>query len=479
MIEGILSLYSPGFATTIVYMLQSTEYQTRPYLTWFWRTSNFKTVSKRRTLDRTRPARLLLMALRIGMGMQIIFSLSVLGMGLYHDSAIGILLGMGLFLLYPVLWAHLLVMPLEFGRTFIQRPQERRLIAQSHAIFAAHKGVKIAVAGSYGKTTMKELLATVLGYSRRVAATPGNKNVSVSHAYFADRLTGDEDILIIEYGEGEPGDVTQFAATTKPDIGIITGLAPAHLDRYKTVEAAGQDIFALADYLHDNRVYVNGESPAAKPFIKPRYHTYTHSGVDGWKVSGVKLAITGTSFNLERGNTKLKLRSELVGRHQVGPLSAVAAIAHELGLSKTEIEAGTVLTSPYEHRLQPYQLGGAWIIDDTYNGNIEGVRAGLALLAELPAKNRRYVTPGLVDQGDVNESVHMLMGELIAGANPDQVVLMKNSVTDWIKAGLEKSGYKGQVFVEQNPLNFYTNLSHFVASGDLVLMQNDWTDNYN
>src|SRR5665213_3582687 len=141
------------------------------------------------------------------------------------------------------------------GRELSTKPKEASLINESASIFANHPGIKIAVAGSYGKTTMKELLKTVLSEGLKVAATPANKNVSSSHAYFAAKLKGDEDILIIEYGEGAPGDVARFARITQPTHAIITGLAPAHLDQYKTLQAAGKDIFSVADHLNGKHVY--------------------------------------------------------------------------------------------------------------------------------------------------------------------------------------------------------------------------------
>jgi len=128
--------------------------------------------------------------------------------------------------------------------------------------------------------------------------------------------------------------------------------------------------------------------------------------------------------------------------------------------------------------MQPYRLGGAWIIDDTYNGNIEGIRAGTQLLKELSGTRKIYVTPGLVDQGKDSDRVHEEMGRLIAGADPDIVVLMQHSVTKYIKRGLEAGDYKGEIIVEADPLDFYNNLQVFVAHGDLVVMQNDWPDNY-
>lgn len=159
-------------------------------------------------------------------------------------------------------------------------------------------------------------------------------------------------------------------------------------------------------------------------------------------------------------------------------MALVAVLGIEFGLTDKHVQAGIVKTKPFEHRMQPYQLAGAWVIDDTYNGNLEGIRAGTELLKELGANRKIYVTPGLVDQGEETERVHVAMGKLIAAAKPDLVVLMKNSTTKYIEKGLEQGKFKGELRVESNPLDFYNNLNHFVANGDLVVLQNDWTDNY-
>jgi UDP-N-acetylmuramyl pentapeptide synthase len=459
-------------------MFQSTEYQVGPYLQWFWRTNDFSRVMQRRRLEHTKAAILLLLAIRLGMAVQIIAGLLLIYAGWWHGVIGCVPFGLAAVLAYPIVWAHLAVLPLWLGRVFISRPAEQRAILASRAMFANHPGIKIAVAGSYGKTTMKELLATVLAQGKTVAATPANKNVSSSHARFASRLTGNEDILIIEYGEGAPGDVARFAEITQPTHAVITGLAPAHLDHYKTLEAAGEDIFSLANYVPAEHFYVNAESPAAKTFLHEHIQLFDQHGALGWKVSKITVDLNGTQFTLAKGSRKMHLHSGLVGRHQVGFLAFVAALAAELGLTNEQIKAGMAETLPFEHRMQPYQLQGAWVIDDTYNGNLEGIRAGTVLLAELPAKRKIYVTPGLVDQGAEKERVHKEVGRLISEAQPDMVVLMRNSVTGYIEEGLKAGGYSGEVRIETQPLEFYTNLSHFVATGDVVVMQNDWTDNY-
>lgn len=478
MIRGFLSLFLPSYPTTLVYMLQGSEYQVGPYLRWYWRTKDFGNVMQRRSLDRTKAARMLLLSIRLGILLQLAVGLSLVYLGVWQDVVGAATFGLAVIVAYPVMWAHLAVVPLLLGRWLVSGPREQQAVALSRKIFAEHKGVKIAVAGSYGKTTMKELLKTVLSEGKNVAETPANKNVSASHALFAKSLKGDEDILIIEYGEGAPGDVARFADITQPTHAVIAGLAPAHLDQYKTLQAAGEDIFAVADYLGGKNVYVNDESPSIKPFIHESYEVFNASGALGWKTSDIKIDLSGTSFTIKKGKQSLKLRSGLVGHHQVGFLSFVAAFALELGLSEKQVIAGIAKTKPFEHRMQPYQLSSAWVVDDTYNGNLEGIRAGTGLLGELKAKRKIYVTPGLVDQGEETEPVHKEMGKLIAGAKPDLVVLMHNSVTDYIVDGLKTAHFKGELRIETNPLDFYTNLSHFLASGDLVVMQNDWTDNY-
>jgi UDP-N-acetylmuramoyl-tripeptide--D-alanyl-D-alanine ligase len=477
-IRGLLSLYSWRYPAVLTYMLQNTEYQAGPYLAWYWRTVHFERVMYRRSLQRTKPARLLLWALRLGILLQLAVGVSLIVAWAQGRFGPGLAFGLAALIGYPVVWAHLAVVPLELGRWLVIKPRQRRLIRQSEAFFAKFPGIKIAIAGSYGKTSMKELLATVLSQGKKVAATPANKNVSISHAYFARKLQGDEDILLIEFGEARPGDVQRFAAITQPTHAVITGIAPAHLDRYKTLQAAGSDIFSVAKTMPPQQVYVNGQSPDALQFVAPGQQLYTEKNALGWRISDIKTGLDGVHFTMHKSGQKLELHSGLLGRHQVGPLALAAALAHQFGLTNQQTKAGIAATKPFEHRMQPYQLGGAWIIDDTYNGNIDGIRAGTQLLRDLPARRKIYVTPGLVDQGKETAKVHQEMGRLIAAAQPDMVVLMQHSVTPHIQRGLAAAGYKGELLIETDPLHFYTNLQLFVAHGDLVMLQNDWPDNY-
>lgn len=477
--RALLFMYTWRYSEVLVYMLQSVEYKVPAYLKWLHRTKDFSKVMYRRRLDRTRAARVLLLGLRLGMYSQLLLGLFVAWLGLEMNNIV--LSGWSFFLVvsFPTVWAYLVTVPLQLGRWLVMNPKYRREVKASKSLFHNHPGLTIAVAGSYGKTTMKELLLTVLSEGKHVEATPANKNVAISHARFAQKLTRKEEVLIIEYGEGGPGDVPRFARITHPDMAVITGLAPAHLDNYPSLKAAGQDIFSLADFVGNDKLYVNGESEAAKDFIEKGMHTYNHDHVLGWRISGIKVDFSGVKFTMKKGSESLKLHSGLLGRHQVGPLALVAVLAHELGLTKKQIETGISKTQPFEHRMQPRNVHGAWILDDTYNGNIDGMKAGLALLRELPGKRKIYVTPGLVDQGEETQVVHEELGRAIAAAKPDKLVLMYNSATKPIETGLKAGKFKGELQVEHYPLDYYLNLDQFLAAGDVVMLQNDWTDNYN
>jgi UDP-N-acetylmuramoyl-tripeptide--D-alanyl-D-alanine ligase len=325
---------------------------------------------------------------------------------------------------------------------------------------------------------MKELLVTVLSQGKTVAATPGNKNVLISHARWVNTLSGDEDILVIEYGEAAPGDIAKFAEFSRPTHAVVTGLAPAHLDYYPSLESVADDFADIQSVVtRPEQVWFNNHTP----LLSQRFSDaqgYSQVQLNQLKVKDISVSFEGTSFTVVNGKSKTTYTTQLLGKHHIGPLLAVVDIAAKLGLSTKQIQAGIAQTAPYQHRMEPRHLHGAWIIDDAYNGNIVGMQAGLDLLMELPAKRRIYVTPGLVDQGVENEAVHRQLGAMIGRAAPDRVVLMQNSNTEYITQGLEESGYRGEVTIETDPLGYYTSLEHQIAAGDVVLLQNDLPDSY-
>lgn len=359
----------------------------------------------------------------------------------------------------------------------MQKPREKRIIAAAKKKLTAHKGIKIAIVGSFGKTTMKEILSAVLSEGKNVAATPGNMNTPLGISRFIERLDGSEDILIFELGEYYPGDIRDLCHLVQPDMGVITGINEAHLERFKTIDRTIATIYELADYLGDKPLWVNGESKLAVENLRKGNITYDRKGVGSLKVQHAKTALAGTDFQIVGGGTKLRLHSDLLGMHNVGPLAAGVAIADHLGLGAKQIEAGIAKTKPFEHRMQPAEAGGIWTIDDSYNGNPDGARVAIEFLGALKDHRRVYVTPGLVEVGPATAVVHTQIGLELAN-KVDVVVLVKNSATPFIAKGLEAGNFKGEVLWYEDGLSCLNALSQITKPGDVVLLQNDWSDNY-
>lgn len=470
--------YTPSYLKTLVYMLQASEYHISDYCKWLMRTHDFRRVAHRRSLARTQKATLLLVCVScislacVGGGLLLIAA------GVFESLWWFVLSGVILVIVTPWVTAFGVVIPLKIGEIVVQKPRERKMIAEATEQVAKHPAIKIAIAGSFGKTTFKETLATVIGAGKIVAATPGNMNTPLGTSTFVKRLTGNEEVIVFELGESHVGDVRELCAITHPDVGVITGINQAHLETFGSIDRTVATIFELADYLGDKPLYKNRQSELVADHIDPSDPlAYDATGVNGWQVNDVHISLEGITFQATKDDSQLQVESGLVGAHQIGPLIACIDIATRVGVGLDAIAAGLKNTTPFEHRMQPRNLHGAWIIDDTYNGNIQGVEAGLALLDAVDATRKIYVTPGLVEQGGDTASIHEHIGTLIA-QTADVVVLMKNSVTPYIRAGLETAGFGGEVRIVDDPIAFYSSIDQFVASGDVVLMQNDWTDNY-
>lgn len=465
-----LRRYRYNYLRALVYMLQENLYDIRPYVAWYNRTSDFSSVMKRKSLVLTTKARLLLLwlvALAVSIGALV---------GYFAVQQEYLLAGL-FFLLLPQFLALGVMVPLVVGTILIQRPREKKIIAAAKAKLAAHTGIKIAIAGSFGKTTMKEILSTALAESKKVAATPGNMNTPLGISRFIDTLDGSEEVVIFELGEYYPGDIRDLCDLVQPDMGVITGINEAHLERFKSIDRTIATIYELADYLGDKPLWVNGESKLAYDNLRKGNIAYSRKGVGLLKVQHAKAGLQGTEFQIVGGGTKLRLHSNLLGLHNVGPLAVGAAIADHLGLHPAQIEAGIAKTRPFEHRMQPAEAGGIWTIDDSYNGNPDGARVAIEFLAELKDHRRVYVTPGLVEVGSAAAEVHREIGRQLS-RSVDVVILVNNSATPFIAEGLVEKNFKGEVLWYDDGLSCLNALSQITKPGDVVVLQNDWSDNY-
>jgi UDP-N-acetylmuramoyl-tripeptide--D-alanyl-D-alanine ligase len=482
-----VSMYTWRYPRTLIYMLQASEYNLTEYFEWFWRVKDFRTVEHRKSLDPTVKARLLLLLSRIAfaIGYSIWLSSAVIAT-IYHFLPLGIFAFIWSVVL-PYGLAFGIVLPLYIGRKIIQEPKERRMILEAQIILAKHNAIKIGIAGSYGKTTMKEILATVLsaGYSAgEVKATPGNMNTPIGVSRFVKKLDGNEKVLIFEMGEYYPGDIKTLSELVQPSIGVITGINEAHLSKFKTLDRTVATIFELDDYLEGKNVYKNGDNSLVADRSGHDPLIYSIHGTDGWMQTDLKHAnLNGLEFTLTKGKNKLKVKTQLLGTHQVGPLSAAVAIAiDKLGLTSTQVEEGIKNIVPFEHRMEQKALSsGAILIDDAYNGNADGLAAGIRFLeaqGHKESRSRYYLTPGLVEAGDRTEAVHRSIGKQLAATKIEHILLIKNSVTPFIAAELDQAGLSDRVRWFADMPAALVALPQMTVAGDIVLLQNDWSDNY-
>lgn len=470
-----LTRYRPHFIRSLVYMAQASEYDVRDFLRWYRRTSDFAHVEKRKSLEKTPKALVLLFT---SWAVLVAWCVAVMTIVGSTGSDVPLVVGAGVVVLTPFYFPYMFAGIILLTQ-MVQKPVERHLVRQARLRLQSHPAVRIAIAGSFGKTSMREILKTVLAEGKIVAAPPGSHNTPLGISAFVRSLKGDEEVLLFEMGEYYPGDIRALCEIVDPQWGIITGVNEAHLEKFGSIEKSAATIFELADYLKGKSMYVNGENRIAKEHASTDHALFSRTGVGEWTVSNERSNLEGISCTLNRGRIKIDVTSKLLGLHMVGPLAAAADIAFRLGIPPERIALGIAHTKPFAHRLEKrVDSSGVITLDDSYNGNPDGVAAVIDFLGTCTGHRRWYVTPGLVEMGSRKEAVHRDIGTRLARAGIEKVVLIRDSVTPYIEEGLKAAHFAGDVVWFDDMPQALSTLSHSTVSGDVVLIQNDWPDQY-
>ena len=377
------------------------------------------------------------------------------------------------FLFFSV--AVLLFMPADYLFKKILVLRARRRLASFPALKV------IGIAGSYGKTTMKEILHHVLAARFVVAATPESVNTPVGIArWILKQVSSDTQVLVVEMGEHYRGDVAEICSLAKPDIAVVTGVNEAHLERLKNLETAIETVFEIVSSAKPGAyVLINGDDENAKNNYKK--FVWPDHRVESFQ----KTELADKKFNpdelcWEAGLPELgRIKTFLLGEYVLGDVSAAVKIGRSLGLSRDEIVQGLAQLRPVPHRLQPIRsAGNVLVIDDAYNGNSAGVAEAIGVLSHFSSRRKLVLTPGLVETGAQAEAVHRQIGQKLAGV-ADLVMLIKNSVTPFIAQGLKDKQYPPeQILWYASAPEAHENLKNVLKPGDVILFQNDWGDQY-
>lgn len=372
----------------------------------------------------------------------------------------------------------ILVFPIELA-------VKKMIIRKAMNKLADNRKVKIiGIVGSYGKTTMKNILAAVLSSGLKVLSTPDSVNTSLGIAnWIVKSFKSDTEILILEMGEHYKGDIKELCGYFQPDFGIITGVNESHMERLKNIDTAIETIFELLMCSKkETPIFLNMEDK----HILSSYRKYSQDcRIIFYGASNEKeLKILQSHFDTKKLNWQYDINtfgmvnSTILGGYAIGNIIASIKIARLLDIPDRDIKRGIATIVPVGHRLEPIiNPNGILIIDDSYNGNPEGVRAAIELLAKFKNRRKIFLTPGLVELGDCSEIIHTEIGKQLVYL--DLILLINNSVTPFIKKGLLENG-----FLEENIILFdsaeeaHKSLNNILLSGDVILFQNDWGDQY-
>ena len=345
----------------------------------------------------------------------------------------------------------------------------------------------VAVAGSYGKTSTKEFLATILSERFEVLKPPGSYNTPLGLArVIREQLTPRHEVLVAELGDWVPGDIAFLCKLLAPRVGVLVNIGPEHLERFKTLERIeASKLELLAALPADGIAIVNHDDPRVRRLaLQARAERVVRFGQAeaGAEVraSDVRTTRDGLEFTVEAdGYGSARFNVGVLGRHNVENLLAAVAAALALGLTLDEAARAARRIQPVEHRLQPIAgAGGVLIVDDAFNSNPSGAAAALEVLRELPGGQKILVTPGMVELGALEEEANRSFGSQ-AAAVCDAVILVGHDRSAPLLDGLRAAGFRmDRVEVVRTLAEATEHLGRLVRAGDVVLFENDLPDTY-
>ncbi len=280
------------------------------------------------------------------------------------------------------------------------------------AVRARRHAQVIGITGSNGKTTVKTLTASILSRHAITHVNEGNRNNEIGLPLSVLAMPIDSQYAVFEMGAGKPGDIEYLAAIARPHIGLVNNIAPAHLERMKSVEGIAETKGAMYTALPaDGTAVINADDHFADYFASLagkravlRFSLDADATAD-IRASNVQITAGGSHFTLHTTQGALTIDLPLPGRHNVANALAAATIAVALDVPLDVIAAGLAATAAVPGRLQVREMAGGWrLIDDSYNANPASLAAAVDTLVGLPGE--AWLVLG--DMGELGEAARSL-----------------------------------------------------------------------
>jgi UDP-N-acetylmuramoyl-tripeptide--D-alanyl-D-alanine ligase len=351
---------------------------------------------------------------------------------------------------FPLAATYLLSSAIErFLFETYKRQAKHKIAAMSHLTI-------ICVTGSYGKTSMKNFIAQILSSEFNVYATPRSVNTLGGIVRDVNEsLPSNTQIYVCEAGAREIGDIYAIAQLLHPQIVVVGKVGPQHLEYFKTLERIQQ---TKLEIIHSNRLQ--------RAFIHTSVTNEPHEKVTffGEEIHNRTATLEGIDFDLLLDGETHHFHTDVLGGFQTINMTAAILIARELGMETSDIIKAVKNLKSVEHRLERIDAGGKIILDDGYNGNIDGMLEGIRLCSLHPGR-KVIVTPGLV------ESTPELNAQLIHAIN---AVFDIAIITGSLNAAQfkEELNVPEGIFLSDKSL-MVTTLGEVTHAGDIILFAND------
>ena len=344
--------------------------------------------------------------------------------------------------------------------------------------------IRIGITGSWGKTSVKFILGTLLEEKYHTLVTPASFNTPMGVTkIIRSRLEPGHRVFVAEMGARHVGDIKEMCRLVHPQIGILTSVGPQHLDTFRTVERVAKTKYELIDALPEDGLAVFADDD---DIVRGLYEKTTRekliSGLDPetcdvW-AENISVSEAGSSFDLCTADSRTHCRTELLGELNIRNIVVCACLCMKLGMTPEQISRGIEKIRPVEHRLQLISNpGGMTVIDDAFNSNIRGAEQAFRVLKEMKG-NRILVTPGMVELGDREEEMNRNLGRAAAGCC-DTAILVGKKRSEAIVSGLYENGFPKDRIIVVNSLEEAAELlKKMMRPGDTVLFENDLPDNY-
>jgi UDP-N-acetylmuramoyl-tripeptide--D-alanyl-D-alanine ligase len=331
----------------------------------------------------------------------------------------------------------------------------------------------IAVTGSAGKTTTKEAIAHVLASRFRVLKSEANFNNHFGLPLMLLKLEPGHDVAVIEMGMSHAGEIRALAKIAQPEIGVVTNVAPVHLEFFDSLAAIARAKYELIESLPaGSTAILNADDDYVSQFGRDfhgkvvMYGTRPEADVRAENI--VACGAEGSEFDVLVNGCREHTRLPLVGAHNILNALAAVAVAMERGLKPSETVSALATLTPADKRGEVVQLGNITVINDCYNSNPKALSVMMDALAATPAKRRIVVAGEMLELGPASEEMHRQAGEH-AAKNKIDVVLGVRGQAQALVEQARRAGARAEFVATPQEAGEW--LARETRDGDVVLLK--------